>query len=199
VEQYSIDGRGRAEIYVTLALIAVALTYLVHQELSILPVHLPWWVDVPSFAVFFGLTNVLFDRWLWRVRFLGLRLSPIPNFSGNWDGSIHASADRKRTVEIPVKVHIEQTWSAIGVKGTTANGVTRSKIAGVRIEDNELRYEYEMHAHVMRVEGRHHVGFAVLQLLDQDHLEGYYYTLEGSTTKGTMVLRRAAGHASRDR
>jgi hypothetical protein len=198
VEQYSVDGRGRAEVYVTLALVAIGLTWLLHHQLTHLPFEIPWWVDVPSFAVIFGLVNVVFDRWLWRGRILGVRLSPIPDFSGDWKGAIHAASDRGKSIELPVDVNIAQTWSAILVKGTTRNGTTRSKIAGVRIEESELRYEYETHAHIVgTAEGRHHVGFAVLQLLDNDHLEGFYYTLDGSTAKGAMVLVRTNQRAAR--
>jgi len=192
MEQYSIDGRGRGEVYLTLALVSVLMAYLSHQEIGLLPFGVPWWIEVPSFAVWFGLTNVCFDRWLWRVRVLGLRLSEIPNFSGAWEGTIRAHAPHGGLVDIPVKMRIRQTWSAIDVKGETAQGVTRSKMAGVRLDDQELRYEFETHADVLNEEGKHHVGFGVLQLRDPDSIEGFYYTLEGTTRKGTMRLARAA-------
>jgi hypothetical protein len=190
MEQYSTDVRGRGQIYVTIALISVGLTYGFHQLVDLLPFHIPWWVEAPSFAVFFGISNVVFDRYLWRARLFGLRLCSIPYFGGDWTGVIRARDAEGRSMDIPVLVRIAQTWSAISIKGTTANGVTRSKIAGIRVEDDELRYEYETYAHVMESEGHHHVGFAVVQLLDGKKLEGYYYTLEGSTTKGLLILER---------
>ncbi|HEY8322460.1 MAG TPA: hypothetical protein VIG46_11790 [Candidatus Baltobacteraceae bacterium] len=192
MEQYSIDGRGRSEVYLTLALVSVLMAYLSHQEIGLLPFGVPWWIEVPSFAVWFGLINVCFDRWLWRIRVLGLRLSEIPNFSGVWEGTIRAHAPHGGLVDIPVKMRIRQTWSAIDVKGETAQGVTRSKMAGVRLDDEELRYEFETHADVLNEEGKHHVGFGVLQLRDADSIEGFYYTLEGTTRKGTMRLVRAS-------
>jgi hypothetical protein len=200
MEQYSTDVRGRGQVYVTIALIVVGLTYGFHQLVDLLPFRIPWWVDAPSFAVFFGVANVVFDRYLWRARLLGLRLCSIPYFGGDWTGVIRARDAEGRSVDIPVHVRIAQTWSAIGIKGTTANGVTRSKIAGIRVEDDELRYEYETHAHVMESDGRHHVGFAVVQLVNSNGLEGYYYTLEGSTTKGLLTLQRSEpDHRSGDR
>jgi hypothetical protein len=195
MEQYSIDGRGRSEIYLTLALISVLCAYLSHQEIGLLPFPVPWWIEVPSFAVWFGLVNVLFDRWLWRQRILGFRFSEVPDFSGRWKGAIRAHAPHGGLVEIPVSMLIRQTWSAIDIKGETEQGVTRSKMAGIRLDDEEVRYEYETHADVLNEEGKHHVGFGVLQMRSRDRLEGFYYTLEGSTRKGTMQLERAQPEA----
>ena len=197
MEQYSIDGRGRSEVYLTQALVSVLLAYLSHQEIDLLPFHVPWYIEVPSFAVWFGLVNVLFDRWLWRVRFFGkLRLSEVPNFGGSWSGTIRAHAQHGALVDIPVTMVIRQTWSAIDIRGETAQGVTRSKMAGIRMEDEEVRYEFETHAHVLNEEGKHHVGFGVLHKHGEDSLEGFYYTLEGTTRKGTMQLQRVEASAS---
>ncbi len=190
MEQYSLDGRGRSEIYLTLALVSVLCVFLSHQGIERLPFEVPWWIEVPTFAVWFGLVNVFFDRWLWRARPFGLRFSDIPDFAGVWSGTIRAHAAHGGLVEIPVTMRIRQTWSAIDIKGETEQGVTRSKMAGVRIDDEEVRYEYETHADVLNEEGKHHVGFGVLQLRERDHIDGFYYTLEGTTRKGTMQLQR---------
>lgn len=192
MEEYSIDGRGRGETYLGLAVVSIVLAYLSHRCTDLLPFRVPWYVEVPSFAVWFGLVNLLFDRWLWRVRpFGGRRWSGVPYFGGAWSGTIRAHDERGALVEIPVAMTIRQTWSAISIHGETAQGVTRSKMAGVRLEDDEVRYEFETHANVLNEEGRHHVGFGVLQLRGDDALEGFYYTLDGSTRKGSMRLRRA--------
>lgn len=192
MEQYSIDGRGRGEVYVTLALISIGLGYLTHELAKGLPFDVPWWIEVPSFAVWFGIVNVSFDRWLWRVRVFGRTISRVPDFSGRWNGTIEALDQLERRKAIAVEVKIRQTWSEIDVWGRTQYGVTRSKIAGVRIDDDELRYEYQTEANVFDPDGRHHVGFCVVHLQDRDALEGYYYTLEGSTAKGTLRLARVS-------
>ncbi len=190
MEQYSIDGRGRGEVYITLAVASIAFAYGAHQLIDFLPVHIPWWIEVPSFAVWFGVVNVTFDRFLWRLRIVGLRLSPVPDFSGLWHGTIAAADASDEKIEMPVDVRIRQTWSAIEVRGKTSRGTTRSKIAGVRVEDEELRYEYETQPDVFDPTAKHHVGFCVLELLDRDLLEGFYYTLDGTSTKGVVALRR---------
>lgn len=191
MEQYSIDGRGRGEIYITLALVSIGLGYLTHEFSRGLPHELPWWIEVPSFAVWFGLVNVTFDRWLWRVRVFGRTLSRVPDFSGDWHGTIDAVDRDGNHRSIGVEVRIRQTWSEIEVRGRTRHGTTRSQIAGVRIDDDELRYEYQTEADVFDSEGRGHVGFCIIRLQSCDALEGYYYTLDGSTAKGTMHLARA--------
>lgn len=190
MEQYSIDGRGRGEVYITLAVASLALAYAAHQVIDLLPFHIPWWIEVPSFVVWFGVVNITFDRWLWRVRVAGMRLSAVPDFSGEWHGTIAAVNAESQKIELPVDVRIEQTWSAIEVRGKTSRGITRSKIAGVRIEDEELRYEYETQPDVFDATAKHHVGFCVLELHEQNLLEGFYYTLDGTSTKGVIALRR---------
>ncbi|MDP9025080.1 MAG: hypothetical protein M3N13_06895 [Candidatus Eremiobacteraeota bacterium] len=193
MEQYSIDGRGRGEVYVTLAIASLVLAYGVHQLIDLLPFHIPWWIEVPSFAVWFGVVNVAFDRWLWRAGFGKMRFSAVPDFSGSWRGTIAAMNADNEKMEIPVDVVIRQTWSAIEVRGKTSRGVTRSKLAGVRIEDEELRYEYETHPDVFEPSAKRHVGFCVLELHDRDLLEGFYYTLDGTSTKGVIAIRRERG------
>lgn len=191
MEQYSIDGRGRGEVYVSLALLSIALGYVTHELSHALPFEVPWWVEVPSFAVWFGLVNLSFDRWLWRIPLFGRTLSRIPDFSGHWNGTIDAVDKGGAHRSIAVDVRIRQTWSAIDVWGRTQHGITRSQIAGVRIDDEELRYEYKTEADVFDAAGRPHVGFCIVRRQSNDELEGYYYTLEGSTAKGTMHLARA--------
>jgi hypothetical protein len=195
VEQYSIDGRGRGEVYIHLALVSIGIGYLAHHFIHMLPFEVPWWIEVPSFAVWFGLVNIVYDRWLWRARVFGGTLSRVPDFSGHWAGTIDAVDRGEHHTTIPVTMRIRQTWSEIDVWGTTEHGTTRSQLAGVRISDEELRYEYKTHAHVFDSEARHHVGFCILNKVGSDALEGYYYTLEGNTTKGTLRFERATKEA----
>lgn len=190
MEQYSIDGQGRGGIYIVLAIVSVALAYLAHQGEHLLPFEMPWWLAVPSFAVWFGLVNVAYDRWLWRVSIAGFRFSPVPDFSGSWRGKILAVSASQEQREIAVEVRIRQTWSSIEVRGKTSHGITRSKLAGVRTEDSELRYEYETQPEILDPTAKHHLGFCVLELREPDLLEGYYYTLDGTSAKGGMRLER---------
>lgn len=191
MEQYSIDGRGRGEVYIVLAILAISLAYAAKSVEHLLPFGIPWWVEFPSFAVWFGLVNVLYDRWLWRFQLGGLRFSPVPDFSGHWHGKIVAVSTSKQQEEMPVDVTIRQTWSSMEIRGKTLHGVTRSKLVGVRIEDGELRYEYETQPDIFDPNAKHHTGFCVLELLDNDLLEGFYYTLDGTSAKGGIKLERS--------
>ena len=190
MEQYSIDGEGRGAVYIMLAIVSVVLAYIAHQLGDRLPFEIPWWAAVPSFAVWFGVVNVSFDRWLWRVRLPGFRFSAVPDFAGEWRGNIIAMSAAHEQTEMPVDVRIRQTWSAMDVRGKTTHGVTRSKLIGVRIEDAELRYEYETQPDIFDPTAKHHVGFCVMELRDNDRLDGFYYTLDGTSAKGTIRLQR---------
>lgn len=190
MEQYSIDGQGRGGVYIALAIVAVGFSYVVTHLERMLPFQLPWWLVVPSFAVWFGLVNVTFDRWLWRLGIGGFRFSPVPDFSGHWRGTIIAVSASYEQHELPVDVVIRQTWSAMEVRGKTQHGVTRSKLVGIRVEDAELRYEYETQPDIFDPAAKHHTGFCVLEMLDRDLLEGFYYTLDGTSAKGGIKLER---------
>ncbi len=185
-------------MYVTLAIVSLVLAYAAHQIIDALPFRIPWWIEVPSFAVWFGVVNIVFDRWLWRMRLAGFRLSAVPDFSGTWSGTIAGMNAGGERTELPVHIVIEQTWSSIEIRGKTSRGLTRSKLAGVRIDDEELRYEYETHPDVFDPIAKRHIGFCVLELHERDLLEGFYYTLDGTSTKGTIAIERSPTSAIPD-
>jgi|GEM_PF-3863975 len=197
MEQYSVDGRGRSEVYVSLAVAGLALAYLARRVVIVSHVDVPWWFDVPSFAAFYGAANIVYDRWLWRLRVFGARLSEIPDFSGHWRGSIVGMDAEGGPFLTDLTVTIRQTWSRVSVRGQTRNGTTRSRIAGVRVGEEELRYEYESYRRIERV---HHIGFSMLHRVDPDTLEGFYYNFEGETARaaphGSVSLRRVAADAT---
>ena len=114
----------------------------------------------------------------------------VPDFSGGWRGKIIAVSASQDQHELPVDVVIRQTWSAMEVRGKTIHGVTRSKLVGVRVDDEELRYEYETQPDIFDPTAKHHTGFCVLELLENDLLEGHYYTLDGTSAKGSIKLER---------
>jgi hypothetical protein len=192
VEQYSVDGRGRSGMYVTFALIALALAYGLSRAFDAAHLAVPWWFQAPSFAGLYALAGVAFDRRLWRVRIFGLRFSEIPNFGGSWRGTIRSVNADGSNEQVEIEVTIAQTWSRLRVRGKTERGTTRSKIAGIRVEDEELRYEYEAHVGLEKIS---HVGFSVLHLIDHNTIDGFYYTLEGFSRKGYVSLQRAGGPA----
>jgi hypothetical protein len=91
-------------------------------------------------------------------------------------------------------VTIEQSWSRVSVRGRTKFGTTQSRIAGVRVAAEELRYEYDAHT---RIEKVHHIGFSMLHRVDDATLEGFYYNFEGQTTHGSVSLQRVTRRPGR--
>ena len=57
-------------------------------------------------------------------------------------------------------------------------------------DQQELRYEYETQPNIFDPTARHHLGFCVLEMRDRTELDGYYYTLDGTSAKGGIRLQR---------
>ncbi len=80
---YSTDSGERRIVPLLLAFVAIALAWLSSKILAVMHLSLPWWLDAPSTLGFYGALYALFDRNLWRNRFLRkLGLARVPNLTG---------------------------------------------------------------------------------------------------------------------
>jgi hypothetical protein len=185
---YATNTKDRENIpkYLTVGAVAVALLFNTFVQNFKLPI--PWYIDTPAVASFYGLFLLLFDKYLWRWKLGPIRLSTIPDIRGTWVGKIHSSYNN---IEVQVVVYIQQTWSKLSIKLDTQNSTSFTIMASLNVNadnDSSLRYEYQNEGKAYGPTPDHR-GTGHLHLpFDHKLLEGKYYTSEGSNNTGTLVL-----------
>lgn len=203
MHSYATDSEERTRITLYLAGLSVVLAWLLSFGLKKASIEMPWWIDAPSVAGFYGLVYKAFDAWLWRLRVLQKTgLVCIPNLNGNWTGELVSSHDghQKRTSAALV---IKQTWTKMLVRLTTEESKSHSLIAGIIVEAVDvpmLSYEYlnepKANSHYTM---QTHRGAASLELKSVDGvdiLEGDYYSGRGRQTFGCGRFRKETSNKS---
>lgn len=181
--------------------LSILLAWGLNRGMEAVDVSLPWWIDAPSVAGFYGLTYAAFNKrlWIWPpVRRLGL--VKIPNLNGTWTGIVHPSGG-EHAYEHSATVEITQSWRGLCVRLRTENSVSRSVIGAVIVEEAEegaLSYEYVNEPNAHASDGMHtHRGTARLQLIDGGMaLVGEYYTGRDRKSHGALRVDRQAIHSS---
>ncbi len=191
---YSTDSGERRIVPLLLASLAITLAWLSSKILAVTHLSVPWWLDAPSTLGFYGALYTLFDRNLWRNRFLRkLGLARVPNLTGRWRGYLISSFDghaKRRNLMID----IFQSWTQIAVFLTTATSISRSCAAVIQVDDPDglsLTYQYQNQplANAMRTMHMHY-GTAMLRLSNGDNLTGDYYAGRDRRTFGRICCRK---------
>jgi hypothetical protein len=191
---YSTDSGERKIVPLVLGSVAIALAWLFSTILAFMHLSLPWWVESPSTLGFYGILYALFDRILWRNRFVRkLGLVRVPNLTGRWRGYLLSSFDghQKRR---NLMINIWQSWTQISVFLTTETSISSSCAAVIQVDDPDglsLTYQYQNQplADAMRTMHMHY-GTAVLRLSNEDNLSGDYYAGRDRRTFGRICCWR---------
>jgi hypothetical protein len=155
---------------------------------------LPWWLDAPSSLGFYGALYALFDRNLWRNRYVRkLGLVRVPNLTGRWRGYILSSFDG-HVKRHDLVIDIFQSWTQIAVFVSTKTSISRSCAAVIQVDDPDglsLTYQYQNQplANAMRTMHMHY-GTAMLRMSNDDSLTGDYYAGRDRRTFGRMCCRK---------
>lgn len=182
---YATDAKDRQTAPMILGILSVGAAFLLH---TIWP-QPPWWLDAPSVMTFYGFLYLLYDRYLWRFKFL-VSLSEIPNLNGTWSGEIRSSYQGKT---VPIVLHVQQTWSRISIHVEAGTSRSHSTMAALYTESSSesgLKYEYLNEPDTFAPEDMHqHRGVARLRVLpDRKSLDGDYFTGRDRLTYGSMKL-----------
>ncbi len=193
MHSYDLEGRGR--IYAGLAILSVTLVWLLDWSLNFTDVDPPWWFSAPSVAGLYTMLYWVFDRHVWRWRFLRrLGLLSVPDLNGAWTGEIDSSFGGEGTNR-DIKVNIRQRWASILITLQAGESISRSTMAAVAARDTdspELTYTYLNEPHGRAADTMQmHRGTCTLRLAG-DRLEGNYYTGRGRGTVGELKLKRNA-------
>jgi len=192
MHSYASDSIDRWIAPWGIAIGAIAVAYVYYALSSGYQFSLPWWCETPSIMLTYGLFHWIYDYRLWKGRFLGLRLSQIPNCNGTWHGEVNSSYDGKTAIEGILLV--KQTWTKIALEFRTASSTSYSRMASLNVTPGAsqgLIYEYTNDPRADAKETMHaHRGFSFLKLSqDGNWLEGDYYTGRDRTSFGTIRLR----------
>jgi len=187
---YSTDSSERRVVPFLLAALAIALAWMLSRLLAATHFSIPWWADAPSSMAFYGLLYALFDKHLWRNRFVRkLGLARVPNLAGRWQGHLTSSFDA-HAKQHDLRVQIFQTWTRISIVLSTVNSESRSCVAAIQVADPDgiaLIYQYENQPLASAMKTMHmHYGTAMLRISNGNFLLGDYYAGRDRRTFGRI-------------
>ncbi|RMH33655.1 MAG: hypothetical protein D6694_15480 [Gammaproteobacteria bacterium] len=194
---YATDSKERVNIVVFLALLSVAIAYGIHLVLTIVLTNCgtqwPWWAEAPSVMGVFGALNTLFDKRLWRHKWLHrVGVVKVPDLNGRWSAKGHSSTYNE---DFSGHIHIRQTWTHISITMETESSRSHSLTASLLLNQPEgiiLSYEYRNEPKPNALPTMHvHRGTAVLRLNEEGQLEGEYYSGRDRMNYGSLSLKRA--------
>lgn len=150
--------------------------------------NIPYIPQIATFGIVFVGLFYLFDRYLWKISIAGLKLSKIPNLSGDWKGYLKTSHENE---EIDIIVNIKQTWSSIIIVLKTENSKSKSDVALILLSKSRLVYQYFNEPSFSSPEALNkHYGTALLDYEENDILEGYYFTDRDRKNYGDIHLEK---------
>jgi hypothetical protein len=191
---YSTDSDERRVVPLLLAAVAIALAWMSFRLLAAFHFTVPWWVDPPSTLGFYGALYTLFDKYLWRNRWVRkLGLVRVPNLTGRWRGYLISSFDG-HVKRYDLMINIFQSWTRVSVFLTTATSMSRSCAAVLQVDDPEgvaLIYQYQNQPLANAMKTMHmHFGTAMLRFSGGGCLAGDYYAGRDRRTFGQICCRR---------
>jgi hypothetical protein len=177
-----------------LGLLALGLGFLTHAVVSAMNFDAPWWLDMPTPLVLYGLLWTGFDRvaWHWSP-WKRLRLVRVPDYRGIW--RVEGQSDYGTETPFTGEATIRQTWTAMSIEIETALSRSHTLTGSVLLDPfarPRLSYEYASEPKASATPTlQAHRGAAWLDLKSTDVLEGEYYGGRGSQNLGTLRLVRA--------
>lgn len=146
-----------------------------------------------SFVGTFGALMFVYDKWLWKKSCFGVRLSPVPDYSGTWKGVIKSC--HNGGIEIECTLTIKQTWSEIVCKLTTDSSCSYSTAASICTKEglNEgLVWRYiNTPRNDCRPDMQMHHGVTKAKMNIKGELECDYYNCSRErNTCGTITFHR---------
>ncbi len=128
---YTTTDNKREIIFFVLAAISISLS----SALLLLDLQFIYKIIVPSGFLINGLLILLFDKCLWKTKWM-YSLLKIPNLNGNWSG-VNTLTDS--TTEI-LRVVITQTWLKIDIEMKTDNTISNICSATIYIDTNSSKF-----------------------------------------------------------
>jgi hypothetical protein len=175
-----------------LAVLAIAIAYIIGGIASFFNFSIPWWVDAPG----------PFDRFVWKIPVVAkIGLVKVPDLNGKWPGHIITSFDDQQddALRHEVSVSISQSWTRISICLQTNISESRSTTASIVTQqppNTILVYEYHNAPRALAPTTMHeHRGLCRLSVRNEAGatlLEGEYFSGRDRQNQGLISLRREA-------
>ena len=174
---YATDSNERKNVIFILAVLSIGFGYLLHLFINLINFPWPWWLESPSFIGIFGLCYEIFDRRLWRVKWIRkLGVVKIPDLNGRWKAE---GRSIKRDENYSAEVKIKQTWTKMSIVMNTQFSSSYSITATVLVHQPGrfmLSYEYVNQPKANALPTMHsHRGTTILRIRNENLLEAEYY------------------------
>jgi hypothetical protein len=200
---YATDSPERTYVAFYLAALSIGLGYALHAGLVAAHLAAPWYVDVPSPVVIYGILWKLFDKYIWRWNVLRLAgIVRVPDLNGDYRGTLYSSFDRDNGKRHAVHLNISQSWTTILICGHFSESRSYNLITGVSVLDAgtpRLTYEYVNEPKEGAPEALHvHPGtvwFDVSFDRATTTLVGEYYTGRDRRNSGMIEVTRTVPSA----
>jgi hypothetical protein len=137
---YSTDSTERHYIPFFIAVTAIGATFTIFHFIERYQIEVPWWATPPiDTMAFYGLFYELFDRWVWKRRWLRtLGVVKVPNLSGTWTGQVQPIETNGISAGLGINanlnIQIEQTWTTMLIRGdanlSSSHSLSASLITG---------------------------------------------------------------------
>lgn len=161
------------------------------------------WSDIGTTSAIVALLTFVFNRWLWKIPFLGKWLNT-PNLNGEWEGEITYKREKESgelvTYKDKVSVHIEQTYLSIIFKSKFSKSESCSYCASF-VHDSQmgtdcLSFQYYNTPNMSERQGTNicgldrHIGSSIMKVdwNSIDQLQGEYWT--DRPTRGEMKIKK---------
>ena len=191
---YSINSEEHKQTAFYLAIGAVLLAWgLYFFSKNVLP--LPWWIEAPSVIGFYGLLYKLFEKKLWRNKYIRKIFSiKTPIIDGNWSGSIAPHSGYANGL-IPIKKFcIKQTWTHVIIYLETETSESHSFEVSMNVDEfgtARIHYQYINKPKDSAPETMHvHYGAASAKLDGQDSLQTEYYSGRDRNNMGSFEVKK---------
>lgn len=194
MHEYSIAQGVRKWTWCVAMLLALGISYGYMLLIEKFPsIELPAVFESPSLLGVFGMLMFVYDKWLWKVKVCGIKLSPIPDYNGTWEGEICSSHNGGSMISCTLE--IKQTWSEIVCRLKTDKSCSYSVAASISTEigPNEgLVWRYvNTPRNNCKADMQMHHGVSRAAINDVGELECDYYNCSRErNTCGTIKFRK---------
>jgi hypothetical protein len=194
VHFYTTDSNDKEKIMWLNIILSIILAYLTSLIITKMDWTSFWWLDIPSVFGYYGILNYFFDEYIWKWdKLRKIRFLNTPNLNGTWEGGVSSSYDnhtQKRNVLVTIKQSLTKMEICLNSDQSRGHSINATLLLD-DVGSRALRYEYLNEPKNAAPETMHmHRGTSRLILIDDNTLDGDYYTGRDRVQRGLVILKR---------